>query len=713
MALATLSIDLEARLSKLQQDFDKAGRLAEKNAEQIRAAYARVGAVTAGIGATIASAFAGFSVVAFVKGNAEAIDALNDVKDATGSTIENISGLEQIAMKTGTTLGVVGDVLVKFNKGLSEGNPNGPITQTLKAIGLNAEELRKLDPAEALRLTALALDGYADDANKARIIQELFGKAVKEAAPFLHDLAEAGQLNGKVTSEQADAAEKFNKQLFELHTNSVNSARAIASELIPRLNSLFDTYKKFGVRGLLENALGVDDLSRQKAELSELNGAISGAGEAVERFAKMLEKSPGDAQLIAGLERARARLSTLQAQALATSEALKKTADVSDVRGTQPAAEPEKKPPAPNLPNKPDAAALQEEKRYENLIKKIKERLDIANLELATGEKLTESEKLRLDVEAELAAVNLSAPHKAAVKAMLERAVAAGKLREQQAEGIAMTAHETAAIAAYARQLDGQNRTLKEQNEEIGLSVRQVDALRIARLEEAAARKEEELAALKLFSADSAQYEQMQLNIDALREQIRLRKESVTKADAVARDPIAGAKEALDQYQQSVVEVGKSTKDAFSSTLSSAEENLLTFFKAGELNAGKFADEVISQILRIAVVKPLVNMGANFVGGALGIPGFASGGDHAGGLRIVGESGPELEATGPARIFNAQQTRQILGAGSGPAAAGPTYVFNIASGVTRGEVAAMVPQLIEQAKAKAQWSSRRPGYEGG
>ncbi len=40
--------------------------------------------------------------------------------------------------------------------------------------------------------------------------------------------------------------------------------------------------------------------------------------------------------------------------------------------------------------------------------------------------------------------------------------------------------------------------------------------------------------------------------------------------------------------------------------------------------------------------------------------GYASGGDHWGGYRIVDENGPELEATGPARIFNYDQTRQIL-----------------------------------------------------
>jgi hypothetical protein len=54
------------------------------------------------------------------------------------------------------------------------------------------------------------------------------------------------------------------------------------------------------------------------------------------------------------------------------------------------------------------------------------------------------------------------------------------------------------------------------------------------------------------------------------------------------------------------------------------------------------------------------------VGGLFrGIFGFADGGYHSGGLRIVGERGPELELTGLSRIFNATQTRDILsGAGN-------------------------------------------------
>lgn len=48
---------------------------------------------------------------------------------------------------------------------------------------------------------------------------------------------------------------------------------------------------------------------------------------------------------------------------------------------------------------------------------------------------------------------------------------------------------------------------------------------------------------------------------------------------------------------------------------------------------------------------------------AMGVPGFAAGGFHSGGLRLVGEGGPELEVTGPARIYNAADTAALLRGG--------------------------------------------------
>jgi hypothetical protein len=45
------------------------------------------------------------------------------------------------------------------------------------------------------------------------------------------------------------------------------------------------------------------------------------------------------------------------------------------------------------------------------------------------------------------------------------------------------------------------------------------------------------------------------------------------------------------------------------------------------------------------------------------VPAFANGGMHSGGIRLVGERGPELEATGPARYYSASQTQSMMGGG--------------------------------------------------
>lgn len=46
------------------------------------------------------------------------------------------------------------------------------------------------------------------------------------------------------------------------------------------------------------------------------------------------------------------------------------------------------------------------------------------------------------------------------------------------------------------------------------------------------------------------------------------------------------------------------------------------------------------------------------------VPAFAVGGLHTGGLRLVGENGPELEVTGPSRIYSASQTAAMLSSGA-------------------------------------------------
>lgn len=321
MALATLSIDLEAKLAKLEEGMGRAARITEKNGQQMQRSLDSLKAASASVGALLLGAFAGFSTVAFVRSAVNGLDALNDLKDATSASIENISALEDVGARTGTSFESVSAALIKFNKVLSEAKPGSDTANILKSIGLDAEALKKVDPAEALRQTAVALSAFADDGTKARIVQELFGKSVKEVAPFLKDLATQGKLVATVTTEQAEAAEKFNQQLDSLKKNSTDSARSLVSELVPALNKFFEALNKNKQAGGFFDSIG------KEIAANLLTDEIETKTNEIIRLQGYLEKNPGNPRLQLYMKALRQEVEGLQRQATAASDALKGFAD--------------------------------------------------------------------------------------------------------------------------------------------------------------------------------------------------------------------------------------------------------------------------------------------------------------------------------------------------------------------------------------------------
>lgn len=244
--------NLRRSLGTAQDGFERLSTVAT-------AANAAIGRIALG-GVVGAAGFA-----AGIKQLANELDGLNDAADATGSTVENLSALEDVARRNGETLDLVTTSIVKLNQALSSAKPDSDVAKALQAIGLSAEDLKRQDPALALQAVAQSLAGYANDGNKARLVQELFGKSLREVAPFLNDLAEAGQLNSKVTAEQAEEASKFNKALANLQTEAANAGRAIASQLLPPLNDLLAKFNKTSFKGFFSQ-LGTEISANVKSD---------------------------------------------------------------------------------------------------------------------------------------------------------------------------------------------------------------------------------------------------------------------------------------------------------------------------------------------------------------------------------------------------------------------------------------------------------------
>lgn len=270
MALATLSVDLVAKMASFTADMGKAARESERTAERISRAFGGLKTAAAGLVGAISLG----GIAALSKQAIDSIDALNDLRDATGASIENLSALEDVAARTGTSFDAVGAGLVKFNATLKDAKPGSDTEAAFKALNLSLADLKALDPAEALRQTAVALSQFADDGNKARLVQELFGKSVREIAPFLKDLAEQGSLVAKVTTEQAEAAEKFNQELFGLQKNAQDAARALASDLVIGINRAATAFRESGLLASVKTLLFGDQGHQRNVRLVELTDQL-------------------------------------------------------------------------------------------------------------------------------------------------------------------------------------------------------------------------------------------------------------------------------------------------------------------------------------------------------------------------------------------------------------------------------------------------------
>ena len=84
-----------------------------------------------------------------------------------------------------------------------------------------------------------------------------------------------------------------------------------------------------------------------------------------------------------------------------------------------------------------------------------------------------------------------------------------------------------------------------------------------------------------------------------------------------------------------------------------------------------------------------------------GVPFFENGGRHSGGLRIVGENGPELEYTGPSTIVPADMTRRIM-AGGTPANASVAPVIQLQPTLVNTTSVPMKMEVQEVADSRGQ-----------
>jgi hypothetical protein len=282
--IGSLLIDMRADVARLAQDMAKAQNTVEgamKNVQRSAAA-----AVTAlgliGVGVSVAG------MANVVKGAVGAMAALDDMAARAGTTVEKMSALVDVAKIGGHDLGTMEGAMVRLTKALAGGDEEAKgAGRALATLGLKADELRGMDTADAMLAVAKALAQYENSAGKTALMLDLLGKSGAAAIPYLEDLAEAGELVAKVTREQAEEAEKLEKNFGRIKVAADDMVRSLT---VPLVSALSDVVKNFnaardagygfwqaatgiGVRGLGE---GVGDAKANAGQrIQELQAEIA------------------------------------------------------------------------------------------------------------------------------------------------------------------------------------------------------------------------------------------------------------------------------------------------------------------------------------------------------------------------------------------------------------------------------------------------------
>jgi len=150
----------------------------------------------------------------------------------------------------------LGTKLSRLAKNLNSADDDGKAAgAAIQAIGLNIDDLRSKKPGEALFEIAKGLDRFEDGASKVAVATALMGREGARMLPYLKDLAESGELQGRITGDQARAAEQLEKDWRRLKMAGDDLGSSIAERLIPGLATMTENLSRAAQSGgLLKQA---------------------------------------------------------------------------------------------------------------------------------------------------------------------------------------------------------------------------------------------------------------------------------------------------------------------------------------------------------------------------------------------------------------------------------------------------------------------------
>ena len=180
---------------------------------------------------------------ALVQKTITAGDAMYDMSQRTGVSVEALARFKKAAATSGTDIDAVSKALGKLSKGMYEAaqSGKGPTAEALKALGISATDAAgKLKTADQVTLEiSNKFKAMPDGVEKTALAMQLFGKAGAEMIPMLNMGGDAiDKLKVKMTTAFAQKANEYNDKLTTLSGKVGGLAAGLTIALLPALDAV-------------------------------------------------------------------------------------------------------------------------------------------------------------------------------------------------------------------------------------------------------------------------------------------------------------------------------------------------------------------------------------------------------------------------------------------------------------------------------------------
>lgn len=635
--LGRLVVSLEANAAQFERDLGKMEYQMNQFAGRIDSLAAGASGALKGIGLAMAGIGAGLSLSTVEDKFNSITDGLANLKamsEKTGSSVENLSALANVAKIAGVGLETVEMGAIKLAKALAGSDDTAKgAARALDYLGLSSKALRGQDTAESMQQIAIKLEGVKDGASKVAIAMDIFGRSGAQLIPYLHDLYVSGDLVAKVTDQQAEAAKRYEQDVKRLTISKDALYKTVTIALLPAMDSLVKmfisasneangiraaakgladdgTLNKWGERAGLAVAHVIDEFSLLKFLLVEISIPFERLGKNIETVGAL-----GAIAVTGTLEEKK------QAYAALKAENQKYFAEL-DARKA-----------ANTLPTVlyADRYRAQLAKDQQSGMARLDSELDDIMLggkpkDSYTSRAPTDGKNVRVDPyqafidQTTVRATGLSDGEIA--KLQKQSDLLAGRSREQGFSpdvAAGASAIKQFQISAEMRMTDDYTRALGKQVQAeenkfamVGKSAQQQQIISIQQKADLELAQKIEAETIKMGSVTQDTQAAMAVATQQATDKM------IAAANArytAERQWATGSKNAIDTYVDAITNAAAQSNKLFTDAFKGMEDALVKFVRTGKLDFKSLADNIINDLIRIqvqnSIMKPLVGTSDN------------------------------------------------------------------------------------------------------